>query len=90
MMRTYHRGDIVSSTCKDCMANGMAISDCQICKCNCQTDIFAEKDIQAMAIKRIQKNDLQACKLIPNADCCAFASLGNLLSNSTKYGIESP
>ncbi len=30
-MRTF-RGDILSSTCKDCIANGMAIPDCRTCK----------------------------------------------------------
>ena len=87
-MRTY-RGDLLSLTCKDCKANGTAIPDCRICSCNCQTGIFAEKDIQAMAIKRAQKDDLQARQLIPDADRRAFASLGNLLSNSVKNGIES-
>ena len=89
MMHTY-RGDIVSSTCKDCKANGTAIPDCSICSCNCQTGIFAEKDIQeAMSIKRAQKDDLQARRLVPIADRRALASLGNLLSNSVKDGIES-
>ena len=48
------RGDILSSTCKDCIANGVAIPDCRTCKCNCQTGVFTEKDIQAMAIKKTQ------------------------------------
>ena len=87
-MRTF-RGDILSSTCKDYIANGAAITDCQTCKCNCQTGIFTEKDIQAMAIEKTQKDDLRARQLVPDAERRAFANLGNLLSNSVKGGIES-
>jgi hypothetical protein len=87
-MRTF-QGDILSSTCKDCIANGAAIMDCQTCKCNCQTGIFTEKDIQAMAIEKTQKDDLRARQLVPDAERRAFANLGNLLSNSVKGGIES-
>jgi hypothetical protein len=87
-MHTF-RGDILSSTCKDCIANGVAITDCQTCKCNCQTGIFTEKDIQAMAIEKTQKDDLHARELVPDAERRAFANLGNLLSNSIKGGIES-
>jgi hypothetical protein len=87
-MRTF-RGDILSSTCKDCIANGVAIPDCRTCKCNCQTGVFTEKDIQAMAIKKTQKDDLYARQLVPDAERRAFANLGNLLSNSVKSGIES-
>jgi hypothetical protein len=42
-----------------------------------------------MAIKRAQNYELQARLLVPDADQCAFASLGNLLSNSVKNGIKS-
>ena len=87
-MRTF-RGDILSSTCKDCIANGVAIPDCRTCKCNCQTGVFTEKDIQAMAIKKTQKDDLYARQLVPDAERRAFANLGNLLSNSVKSGITS-
>jgi hypothetical protein len=48
-MRTW-RMDIASSSCKDCIANGAAIPDCRICKCNCQTGTFTEKEIQPMAV----------------------------------------
>ncbi len=51
-MRTY-QGDILSSTCKDCVSNGAAILDCRTCKCQCQTGIFLVKDITAMATKKL-------------------------------------
>ena len=39
MMCTY-RGDILLSTCKDCIKNSVGIRDCLSCKCQCQTGIF--------------------------------------------------
>ncbi len=70
-------------------ANGMVIPDCQTCKSNCQMGIFLEKDVQAMAIKKTQKDDLQACQFAPDVEQCTIANLGNLLSSSVKNGIKS-
>jgi hypothetical protein len=42
-----------------------------------------------MAIKKTQKDDLYARRLVPDAERRVFANLGNLLSNSVKSGIES-
>jgi len=52
-MRMY-RGDILSSTCKDCIENGTAIPNCPICKCQCQTGIFTEKDIVTMGLDKLR------------------------------------
>jgi hypothetical protein len=56
-MRTY-QGDILSSTCRDCVSNGVTILDCRTCKCQCQTGIFLEKDITAMATKKLRRDKL--------------------------------
>ena len=58
-MRTWQL-DITLSTCKDYIANGEAIPDCQICKCNCQTGMFTKKDLQPIAVEKAMKNDLHA------------------------------
>ena len=57
-MRTY-RGDVTSSTCKACIKNGAAIPDCRYCKCQCQTSIFLEKDIQAMANEKLRLDEMK-------------------------------
>ena len=81
--------DMASSTCKDCIANGAAIPDCHICKCNCQTGIFTEKDIQPMAVAKATKDDLQAHRLVPDVQQRAFVNLGNILSNSIRDSVKS-
>jgi hypothetical protein len=86
-MRTY-RGDILSSTCRDCKANGTAILDCRTCKCNCQTGIFTEKDVQAMAIEKAQKDEIKARQLAPETERRTLINFGALLSSSVKNGIE--
>lgn len=86
-MRTY-RGDIISSTCKDCIANGAAILDCRTCKCNCRTGIFFEKDVQCMAVAKAQKDEIKARQLAPDTKRRALINFGALLSNSVKNGIE--
>jgi len=87
-MRTW-RMDIASSTCKDCIANGAAILDCRVCKCNCQTGIFTEKDVQPMAIAKAMKDEHQARRLVPDVQQRAFANLGNILSNSIRDSVKS-
>jgi hypothetical protein len=63
-MQTY-REDIISSTCKDCIDNGAAIPDCQMCKCQFQNGIFIEKDVISMANEKLQKDELKAREHIP-------------------------
>ena len=87
-MRTW-RMDITSSTCKDCIANEATIPVCRICKCNCQTGIFTEKEIQPMAVSKAMKDDLQARQLAPDVQQRAFNNLGNILSNSIRDGVKS-
>jgi hypothetical protein len=49
-MRTF-RGDIASSTCKDCKARGTLSRDedgtpnCATCKCVCDAGVFKMKDV---------------------------------------------
>ena len=87
-MRTW-KEDIISSTCKDCIRNGAAIPDCCICKCNCQTGTFTEKEIQPMAVEKARKDDLQSRRLVPDIQQRAFANLGNILSNSIRDSVKS-
>jgi hypothetical protein len=86
-MCTY-QGDILSSTCRDCKVNCAAIPDCRMCKCNCQTGIFTEKDVQAMAIKKAQKDEIKARQLAPETERRALINFGALLSSSVKNGIK--
>ena len=87
-MRTY-RGDIISSTCKDCIKNGVAIPNCPMCKCQCQTGIFVEKDIISMANEKLQKDELKARKSVPDKDERTHRSFAQILSSSVKQGFES-
>ena len=87
-MRTYHR-DIISSKCKDCIANGKAIPDCRTCKCSCRTGIFYEKDIQKMASKKLQEDDLKAREHIPDTMARSIANFGGLLAGAFNDGMES-
>jgi hypothetical protein len=87
-MRTW-RADVASSTCKDCIANGAAIPDCRICRCNCQTGTFTEKEIQPMAVNKAMKDDLQARQLASGVQQRAFNNLGNILSNSIRDSVKS-
>ena len=82
-------GDIISSTCKDCIDNGAAIPDCQMCKCQCQTGIFIKKDVISMANKKLQKDELKAHEHIPNKDERAHRSFAQILASSVKQGFES-
>ena len=87
MMRTW-RMDIPSSSCKDCIANGAAIPDCRICKCNCQTGTFTEKEIQPMSVSKAPKEDLQVRQRAPDVQQQAFNNLGNILSNSIRDSVK--
>ena len=88
-MRTYC-GDIISSTCKDCIKNGVAIPNCPMCKCQCQTGIFTKKDIMSMANEKLQKDKLKAHERIPDKDERAHRSFAQIpLANSVKQGFES-
>ena len=80
-MQTY-RGDILSSTCKDCIKNGVAIPDCRSCKCQCQTGIFYEKDIIKMATAKLRRDELKARgKHVPDKDERAFKNFAEILSS---------
>ena len=87
-MRTY-RGDILSSTCKDCIENGTAIPNCTICKCQCQTGIFTEKDIVTMGLDKLRKDELKARERVPDLDQRAHMNFAAILSSSVKQGFES-
>ncbi len=87
-MRMY-RGDILLSTCKDCIANGAPIPDCRTCKCVCRTGIFYEKDIQKMATVKLQKDELKARGRIPDTDVHSVANFGGLLAGAFHDGMES-
>ena len=63
-MRTY-RGDIASSTCKDCKARGYVNilenkPDCKTCMCQCQAGVFTMKDIDKMVVKRGERTEMKA------------------------------
>ena len=87
-MRTY-RGDILSSTCKDCIKNGTAIPNCPICKCQCQTGIFTEKDIVSMGLDKLRKDELKARERLPDLEQRARVNFASILSNSVKEGFKS-
>ena len=87
-MRTY-RGDILSSTCKDCIKNGTSIPDCRSGKCQCQTGIFYEKDIIKMATKKLRRDELKAREHVPDKDERAFKNFSQILSSSVRDGIKS-
>jgi hypothetical protein len=42
-----------------------------------------------MAIAKATKDDLQACRLVPDVQQRAFANLGNILSNSIRDSAKS-
>jgi hypothetical protein len=88
VMRTY-RGDILSSTCKDCIENGTAIPNCPICKCQCQTGIFTEKNITTMGLEKLRKDELNARERVPDKDQRARENFSAILSRSVKQGFES-
>ncbi len=87
-MRTY-RGDVTSSTCKDCIANGSAIPKCTTCKCQCQTGIFMEEDIIPMGTNKLCMDKLKARERIPNTEKCAHVNFADILTRSVKRGFES-
>ncbi len=84
-----YRGDILSSTCKDCVSNGAAILDCQTCKCEYQTGIFLEKDIIPMATKKLCGDELKARERVPDKDVRAHNNFTQILLSSVQKGIES-
>jgi hypothetical protein len=86
-MRTYH-GDIRSSTCKDCIENEKAIPNCPICKCQCQTGIFMEKDIITMGLDKLRKDELKAREHVPDKDQRAHMNFAAILSSSVKQGFN--
>jgi hypothetical protein len=86
-MITMH-GDILSSTCKDCIANGDAIPDCPTCKCQCFNGVFLFKDVQAMAVKKLQLEESKACACIPDVNERAHLNLGMLLATAVHDGIS--
>ncbi len=86
-MRTY-RGDVTSSTCKACIKNGAAIPHCWYCKCQCQTGIFLEKDIQAMANKKLRLDEMKARERVPNTDQRSLKNLGSLIVSSVSDGLK--
>ena len=87
-MRTYH-DDILSSTCKECIENGTAIPNCPICKCQCQTGIFTEKDIVSMGLDKLRKDELKARERLPDLEQRARVNFASILSNSVKEGFKS-
>ena len=87
-MRTYC-GDILSSTCKDCIENRTAIPNCPICKCQCQTGIFTEKDIVTMGLDKLRKDELKLREHVRDLDQCAHMNFAAILSSSVKQGFES-
>ena len=87
-MRTYH-DDILSSTCKECIENGTAIPNCPICKCQCQTGIFTEKDIISMGLDKLRKDELKARERVPDLEQRARVNFSSILSSSVKQGFES-
>ncbi len=78
-----YQGDILSSTCKDCVSN------CQTCKCQCQTSIFLEKDITAMATKKLRRDELKARESVPKKDSHTHNNFAQILSSSVQKGIKS-
>ena len=87
-MRTYC-GDLLSSTCKDCKANGAAIADCRTCKCVCRTGIFFEKDIQKMAALKLRADKLKARGHVPNKDARSVMNFVGLLAGAFWDGVAS-
>ena len=88
-MRTY-RGDLLSSMCKDCKANGAAIANCRMCKCVCRTGIFFEKCIQKVAtLKLVRANNLKARGRIPITDARSVANFVGLLASAFRDGVAS-
>ena len=86
-MRTY-RADDTTSTCKACLKNGAAIPDCRYCKCQCQTGIFLENDIQAMANKKLRLDEMKTRERIPNTDQCSMKNLGTMIASSVSEGFK--
>ena len=73
-MRTY-RGDIKSSTCRDCiergfvstiMIEGRRVPNCTTCQCQCDVGMFFEKDIQAIRVATARKKEIEAREKQPN------------------------
>ena len=82
------RGDILYSTCKDCIANGNAIPDCPTCKCQCFTGVFLFKDVQAMVVKKLQLEESKARACNPDVNERAHLNLGKLLATAVHDGIS--
>jgi hypothetical protein len=81
-------GDILSSNCKDCIANSNVIPDCPTCKCQCFTSVFLFKDIQAMAVKKLQLEESKARACIPNVNEHMHINLGKLFATAVHDGIS--
>jgi hypothetical protein len=64
-MRTF-RGDIASSTCKDCKARGTLSHDdngfpnCTTCKCVCVAGVFKMKEVNKLAGHQLEARELAA------------------------------
>jgi hypothetical protein len=81
-------GDILSSTCNDCIANSDAIPDCPTCKCQCFTGVFLFKDVQAMVVKKLQLEESKARARIPDVNKRTHLNLGKLLATAVHDGIS--
>ncbi len=53
---------------KDCISNGVTITNCWTCKCQCQAGIFGEKDIITMATNKLQNDELKERECVPDKD----------------------
>jgi len=92
-MRTY-RGDIASSTCKDCKARGYVNilenkPDCKTCMCQCQAGVFTMKDIDKLAVKRGERSELKARAKQASSDTRMRESLETIIKSSIQDGIAS-
>jgi hypothetical protein len=92
-MRTY-RGDIASSTCKDCKARGYVNilenkPDCMTCMCQCQAGVFTMKDINKLAVKRGERSEMKARAKQASSDTRMRESLETIIKSSIQDGIAS-
>ena len=92
-MRTY-RGDIASSTCKDCKARGYVDivenkPDCTTCMCQCQAGVFTMKDIDKLAVKRGEMAEMKARAKQASSDTRMKETLETIIKSSIQDGIAS-
>ena len=93
-MRTF-RGDIASSTCKDCKARGTLSRDedgtpnCATCKCVCDAGVFKMKDVNKLAGRQLEARELATRDELSSKNERMRDSLQSIIRSSLVDGFSS-